>query len=85
MPEEWKESTNAPVYKKGDKTVCSDYRGISFCQLHSKLYPTCCCQGSLLVQRILIGITSVDFGTTGQLLILYFAFVKYLRKKMAIQ
>jgi hypothetical protein len=29
MPEEWKESTVAPVYKKGDKTDSSYYRGIS--------------------------------------------------------
>jgi hypothetical protein len=33
------------------------------------------------MQRKLLGITSVDFDTTGQLLILYSAFVKYLRKK----
>jgi len=29
LPEEWKESTIVPVYKKGDKTGCSNYRGIS--------------------------------------------------------
>jgi hypothetical protein len=25
---EWKESTTVPIYKKDDKTDCSDYRGI---------------------------------------------------------
>ena len=45
LPEERKESTFIPVYKKGDKTDCSDYRGISLFQLHTKLYPTPCCQG----------------------------------------
>ena len=33
------------------------------------------------MQRKLLGIISVDFDTTGQLLI-YYAFIKYLRKKM---
>ena len=29
LPEEWKESIIVPTYKKGDKTECSNYRGIS--------------------------------------------------------
>jgi hypothetical protein len=29
VPEQWKESVIVPVYKEGDKTDCSDYRGIS--------------------------------------------------------
>ena len=29
LPEEWKESIIVPIYKKGDKTNCNDYRGIS--------------------------------------------------------
>jgi len=33
----------------------------------------------------IIGIINVDFNTTGQLLIMYSAFVKYLKKKMGIQ
>jgi len=32
------------------------------------------------MQRILLGIINVDFDTAGQLLIIYSAFVKYLRK-----
>ena len=29
LPEEWKESITVPLYTKGDKTDCSNYRGIS--------------------------------------------------------
>jgi len=29
LPEEWKESIRVPIHKKGDKTECSNYRGIS--------------------------------------------------------
>ena len=29
LPEEWKKSIIVPIYKKTDKTYCSNYRGIS--------------------------------------------------------
>ena len=29
LPEEWKESITIPIHKKGDKTDCNNYRGIS--------------------------------------------------------
>ena len=30
LPEQWKESIIAPICKKGDKTDCSNHRGVSF-------------------------------------------------------
>ena len=50
------------------------------CQLRTKFYPTSCCQDYLHMQRKLLGIINVAFDATGQLLIIYSAFVKYLRK-----
>jgi len=37
LPEEWKESVIVPIHKKGDKTECNNYRGISL--LPTTSYP----------------------------------------------
>ena len=42
--EEWKESIIVPIYKKNNKTECSNYRGLSICQLRKQFYPKFCCQ-----------------------------------------
>jgi hypothetical protein len=78
LPEEWKESVIVPIYKKGDKTDCIE--AYHFCRLRIKFYPTFFCQSQLHMQRKLLGIISVDFDVTDQLLIIYSAFVKYLKK-----
>jgi hypothetical protein len=52
----------------------------NFCQLCIKFYPTFWCQGKLHMQRKLLGIISVDCDLAGQLVIVYLAFVRYLRK-----
>jgi len=44
LPEEWKEPIIVHIYKMGDKTNCSDYKGTSFSHLRTKIYPTFCCQ-----------------------------------------
>jgi len=29
LPQKWKKSNNVPINKKGEKTVCNNYRGFS--------------------------------------------------------
>ena len=45
LPEQWKESVIVPIYKKGDKTDGVSIGAYHFYQLHTKFYPTFCCQG----------------------------------------
>jgi len=68
MPEEGKESNIVPIYKKGDKTDCSNYRGISFLPTTYKIL--CNIWLSRLTPHAgkLLGIINVDFDATGQLL-----------------
>jgi hypothetical protein len=42
-----------------------------FYQLHTKFYPIFCCLGLVHMQRKLMGIISLDFEITGQLLIVF--------------
>ena len=37
LPEEWKESIIVPIYKKGDKTDCNNYRSISLLPTTNKI------------------------------------------------
>jgi hypothetical protein len=37
LPHQWKESIVVPIHKKGDKTDCSNYRGISLLPISYKM------------------------------------------------
>jgi hypothetical protein len=45
LPEDWKESVIVPIHKKGDKTECNKYRGISLLSTTYKVCPISCSQG----------------------------------------
>src|SRR5215475_13778071 len=47
LPEEWKESIIVHIYKKGDKTDCNNYRGISL------LLTTCKIMSNILLSRLI--------------------------------
>ena len=66
--------------KKADKTVCSNYRGISILPTTYKLLSNILLSKLTRYAGKLLGIVNVDFEAAGQLLIIYSAFVKYLKK-----
>jgi hypothetical protein len=37
LPHQWKESTMVPIHKKGEKTDCSNYQGISLLSTSCKI------------------------------------------------
>jgi len=81
LPEKWKDSIILLIYMKGDTTDCSNYRGISLLVNYVQNYiPHPFVKRYLHMQGKFMGNISMDFDTTTQLLIIYFAFIKYFRK-----
>ena len=80
LPEEWKESIIVPIHKKGHKTDCNNYRGISLLPTTYKILYNILLSRLIPYVKEIIGIINVAFDTTGPLLIIYSAFAKCLRK-----
>jgi hypothetical protein len=80
LPDQWKESIIVPIHKKGDKTDCNNYRGISLLSASYKML------SYILLSRLvpyideIMGIISVGFDVTDQLLIRFSVYVRYWRK-----
>ena len=80
LPEEWKQSIIVPIHKKGDKTDCNNYRGISLLRITYKILSNTLLSRLTPYAKEIFGIINVVFDATGRRLILYSAFAKYLRK-----
>jgi len=80
LPEEWKESIIVSIHKKGYKTDCNNYRGISLLPTTYKMLSNILLSRLIHMRRKLSGIINVAFDATGLLLIIYSAFAKHLRK-----
>jgi hypothetical protein len=85
MPDQWKQSIIVPVHKKGDKTDCNNYRGISLLSVSYKIL------SNILLSRLgpyideIIGDHQCGFrrnrSTTDQI----FCILQILEKKMGVQ
>ena len=71
LPEEWMESIIVPIHKKGDKTDCNNYRGISLLSTTYKIL------SNILLSRL---IPYAEEVIGDHLLIIYSAVIKCLRK-----
>jgi hypothetical protein len=54
--EQWKESIIVPIYKKSNKTDCSNYRGISLLSTSYKILP------NILLSRLTAYVDNVIWG-----------------------
>jgi len=80
LPEEWKGLIIVPIHKKGDKTDCNNYRGISVFPTTYKILSNTLLSRLIPYVKEIIGIVNVAFDATGRLLIIYSAFTKCLRE-----
>ena len=76
------ESIIVLTYTKGDKTLCSTYRGISLLSVTYKTLSNILQSRLIPYAEKLSGFIGVEFDATDQILIIHSAFAKYLRKKL---
>jgi hypothetical protein len=65
LPEEWKELIVVPIHKKGDKTDCNNYRGISLLPTTYKILSNILLSRLIPYAKEIIGIFNVTFDVTG--------------------
>jgi hypothetical protein len=77
LPQQWKESIIVPIYKKGDKSDCNNYRGISLLSTAYKILSNIRLARLTHMSVKLLGIISVDPVITDLLLIRFSTFGGY--------
>ena len=56
IPHEWREAIIVPIYKKGSRAECGNYRGISLLSVVGKIYARVVCDRlRLLTDAVLMG------------------------------
>ena len=59
VPDDWTESLVCTIFKKGDRSMCSNYRGISLLSVPGKVF------GLIILERIRAGIEGSSVRTKG--------------------
>jgi sorting nexin-29 len=55
VPKEWRKSIICPVYKKGDKLECTNYRGITLLCMANKVFANILCSRLEPITECIIG------------------------------
>jgi hypothetical protein len=76
VPQQWKECITVPIYKKGEKNQCRNYKGMSMLPTTYKIL------SNILVSRLTPYVNEITGDRCNRpILIRYSAFVRYWRKK----
>jgi len=85
LHEEWKESIIVPVHKKGDKTDCSNYRGISLLPTTYKILSNILLSRLISFAKGIIGDHQCSFRRNRSTIDHIFCIRQILEEKMGIQ
>ena len=85
LPEDWKESIKVPIHKKGDKTDCNNYRGISLLPTTYKTLSNILLSRLIPYAKEIIGDHHCGFRRNRSTIDHIFCIRQILEKKMGIQ
>jgi len=83
--EDWKESIIVPIHKKGDKTDCNNYRGISFLPTTYKILSNILLSRLIPYAKEIIGDQQCGFRPHRSTIDHIFCIRQILEKKMGLQ
>ena len=85
LPEEWKESIIVPIHKKGDKTDCNNYKGISLLPTTYKILSNILLSMLIPYAKEIIGDHQCGFRRNRSTIDHIFCIRQILEKKMGMQ